>query len=121
MKLDAVAFRLLRRQASNCPIEVKTGMTDRVQQAEELAATALGFIAADPELLSRFLALSGIEPSAIRTAAREPGFLAGVLNFIAAHEPTLLAFAEHAAIKPEAVLKAMRMLPQGDDRYEAST
>ena len=121
MKLDAVAFRLLRRQASNCPIEVKTGMTDRVQQAEELAATALGFIAADPELLSRFLALSGIEPSAIRTAAREPGFLAGVLNFIAAHEPTLLAFAQHAAINPEAVLKSVRLLPQGDDRYEAST
>jgi Protein of unknown function (DUF3572) len=96
-------------------------MVTGVQQAEEIAATALGFIAADPQLLPRFLALSGIEPSAIRAAAQEPGFLAGVLNFIAAHEPTLLAFAEHAAINPEAVLKAMRMLPQGDDRYERST
>jgi len=96
-------------------------MVTEVRQAEEIAATALGFIAADPQLLPRFLALSGIEPSAIRAAAQEPGFLAGVLNFIAAHEPTLLAFAEHAAINPEAVLKAMRMLPQGDDRYERST
>ena len=96
-------------------------MVTRVQQAEEIAAIALGFIAADPQLLPRFLALSGIEPSAIRAAAQEPGFLAGVLNFIAAHEPTLLAFAEHAAINPEAVLKAMRLLPQGDDRYERST
>jgi hypothetical protein len=96
-------------------------MVTRVQQAEDIAAAALGFIAADPELLPRFLALTGIEPSAIRAAAQEPGFLAGVLNFIAAHEPTLLAFAAHAAIDPQAVLKAMRMLPQGDDRYEAST
>jgi hypothetical protein len=96
-------------------------MVTGVQQAEEIAATALGFIAADPQLLPRFLALSGIEPSAIRAAAEEPGFLAGVLNFIAAHEPTLLAFAEHAAINPQAVLEAMRMLPQGDDRYERST
>jgi hypothetical protein len=96
-------------------------MTNQVQHAEEIAAAALGFIAADPELLSRFLALTGIEPSAIRAAAREPGFLAGVLNFIAAHEPTLLAFAAHATVNPEAVLKAMRVLPQGDDRYEGST
>jgi Protein of unknown function (DUF3572) len=96
-------------------------MTKGIQQSEEIAVAALGFVAADPELLPRFLALTGIEPSAIRAAAREPGFLAGVLHFIAGHEPTLLAFAGQAGIKPEAVLAAMRLLPQGDDRYEAST
>ena len=63
----------------------------------------------------------GIEAQAIRSAAREPGFLAGVLQFIVAHEPTLIAFAEYAGIAPAAVLKAMRSLPQGDDSYEAST
>lgn len=89
--------------------------------AEEIAVAALGFIAADPELLSRFLALTGIEPHAIRRAAEEPGFLAGVLHFIVAHEPTLFAFAESTGSKPEAVHQAMRQLPQGDDRYDAST
>ena len=64
--------------------------------AEEMAIAALGFIAADPTLLPRFLAITGIEAQAIRSAAREPGFLAGVLQFIVAHEPTLIAFAEHA-------------------------
>ena len=44
-----------------------------------------------------------------------------MLQFIVAHEPTLIAFAEHAGIAPAAVLKAMRALPQGDDSYEAST
>jgi hypothetical protein len=89
--------------------------------AEDIAIAALGFIAADPALLPRFLAITGIEAQAIRTAAREPGFLAGVLQFIVAHEPTLMAFAENAGMEPTAVLKAMRALPQGDDRYEAST
>ena len=73
-----------------------------------MAIAALGFIAADPTLLPRFLAITGIEAQAIRNAAREPGFLAGVLQFIVAHEPTLIAFAEHAGIEPAAVLKAMR-------------
>ena len=83
-------------------------MADRQAQAEDIAVAALGFIAADAELLPRFLAITGIEPQAIRTAAREPGFLAGVLQFIVAHEPNLMRFAEEAGVKPAAVLKAMR-------------
>jgi hypothetical protein len=89
--------------------------------AEDVAIAALGFIAADAALLPRFLAITGIEAQAIRNAAREPGFLAGVLQFIVAHEPTLMAFAENTGIEPTAVLKAMRALPQGDDSYDAST
>ena len=89
--------------------------------AEQIAITALGFIASDPTLLARFLAVTGIEVGQIREAAREAGFLAGVLQFIAAHEPTLLAFAQNAEIEPASVLQAMRHLPQGDDRYDAST
>lgn len=86
-----------------------------------MAIAALGFIAADGELLPRFLAITGIEAGSIRAAAQEPGFLAGVLHFIVAHEPTLIAFAETAGIAPSAVLGAMRALPQGDDRHEGST
>lgn len=91
------------------------------QNPEEIAVAALTFVAGDPLLLSRFLAITGIDPGQIRQAAGEPGFLAGVLQFIAAHEPTLLAFAENAGFAPDAVLKALRTLPQGDDRYDAST
>jgi hypothetical protein len=91
------------------------------EDAETIAISALGFIASDPELLPRFLAISGIEASSIRRAAGEPGFLAGVLQFIVAHEPTLLRFAEASGTPPGAVLSAQRALPQGDDSYEAST
>ena len=89
--------------------------------AEAIAISALGFVASEPELLQRFLAITGIEASAIRRAASEPGFLAGVLQFIVAPEPTLLRFAEATGTPPGAVLSAQRALPQGDDSYEGST
>ena len=90
------------------------------ENAEALAIRALGFVAADPELLPRFLAISGIDAGAIRQAAREPGFLAGVVQFIVAHEPTLMRFAEETGTPPAAVGKALRALPLGDDNHEHS-
>ncbi|MGB3500921.1 MAG: DUF3572 domain-containing protein [Mesorhizobium sp.] len=90
-------------------------------QAEALAVQALAFIASDPALLPRFLAITGIEANAIRAAAMQPGFLAGVLQFILAHEPTLMQFAEQAEIAPEAVGRACRALPDGGEEYERST
>ena len=79
---------------------------ERQAAAEDLAVTALGFIAAEPERLGRFLALSGIGPDSIRAAAREPQFLAGVLDHIVADERLLLAFAAENDIDPEAVMRA---------------
>ncbi|MEQ1939083.1 DUF3572 domain-containing protein [Mesorhizobium sp. CN5-321] len=90
------------------------------EQAEAVAVRALGFIAADPDLLPRFLAITGIEASAVRRAAAEPGFLAGVLQFVLAHEPTLMRFCEETATPPADVGQAMKALPQGDDSYDRS-
>lgn len=91
------------------------------QQAQTIAVTALSYIAADPVLLPRFLALTGIEAGAIRQAAREPGFLAGVLQFVVAHEATLLGVSQATGIAPKALTTALRSLPTGDDSYLAST
>ena len=99
-------------------------MADETQKradAESLAIQALGFVAADPELLPRFLAITGIEAHSIRQAAGEPGFLAGVLNFILAHEPTLMRFSEETGIPPARVGAALRALPFGDDSHHIST
>jgi hypothetical protein len=99
-------------------------MTDNAsmrEQAEAIAVRALGFVAADPELLPRFLAITGIEASSIRRAAAEPGFLAGVLQFILAHEPTLIRFSEETGTPPESVGKALKALPLGSDDYDIST
>ncbi len=90
------------------------------EEAEAVAVRALGFIASDPELLPRFLAITGIEANSVRRAAREPGFMAGVLQFILAHEPTLMRFAEETGTPPASVGKALRALPLGDDNHERS-
>lgn len=86
--------------------------------AEALAIRALAFIAADATLLPRFLALTGIEAKDVRAAAQEPGFLAGVLQFVLAHEPTLMQFAAESGIDPASVGRACRALPFGVDDQE---
>ena len=87
--------------------------------AVELAVSALAFIAGAPSELSRFLALTGIAPEAIRVAAAEPGFLGGVLAYISGNERTLLAFAGKAGIAPEEVEKARLVLADADGEREA--
>ena len=90
----------------------------RRQAAHELAIAALGFIASDTDELSRFLALSGIDPGSIRIAAQEPGFLGGVLAYISGNERTLLAFATSASVGPEEIEKARLVLTGGDCQRE---
>jgi hypothetical protein len=89
-------------------------------EAAKIAIQGLGFIAGDPELLRRFLAITGIEAANIRASAREPGFLAGVLQFILAHEPTARRFAEESGIDPGSIQTARRILPLGDDSHDRS-
>ena len=84
----------------------RSGTRQDRHAAEALAVAALGFIAGEPERLGRFLAMSGIGPDSIRAAAREPQFLLGVLDHLAADEALLLAFAAENSIPPNAVIKA---------------
>jgi uncharacterized protein DUF3572 len=80
------------------------------EAAQNMAVQALAYLAGEPEHLARFLALSGIGPQAIRTAATDPQFLAGVLDFVVGDERLLVAFADHIQVKPEAVLRAQAEL-----------
>jgi hypothetical protein len=91
----------------------KSSNEERHAAAEGLAIAALGFIAAEPDRLGRFLALTGIGPESIRNAAREPRFLAGVLDHVAADEDLLLAFAAEREVDPEHVMLARDLLVGG--------
>jgi hypothetical protein len=82
----------------------------QAEAASALAIAALRFIAEEPERLRVFLALTGIDPQAIRAAAQEPGFLLGVLDHLAGDESLLLAFARESEIDPEDVRVAHRVL-----------
>jgi chromosome segregation ATPase len=80
------------------------------EDAETIAAEALNFIASDAARLVRFLDLSGLDPSSVRTAARSAGFLAGVLDYICGDEALLVAFAEKSSLDPSAVAQARKSL-----------
>jgi hypothetical protein len=88
--------------------------SDRLEAAVELAIAALAFIANERDELSRFLALTGIDHNSIRAAAKEPGFLGGVLAYIAGNERTLLAFAAHAGVAPQDIDRARVILAGAD-------
>ena len=86
--------------------------------AESLAIQALAFLAAEPERLSRFLAVTGIGPHEIRAAARESQFLVGVLDYLAGDEPLLIAFSAELQVDPADIVHARSVLgdpPVGRD------
>jgi len=83
------------------------------EAAEGLAIQALTFIAQDGERLGRFLAVTGIGPAEIRTAAHEPGFLAGVLDYVAADQRLMESFAAEAGLDPAEIDKAHHALGGG--------
>lgn len=80
------------------------------EEAEAVAADALGYLAHDMEHLGRFLALAGIGPADLRDAASEPGFLIGVLEFYMGHEALLLAFCEARGLRPTTIATARHAL-----------
>lgn len=83
-------------------------------EAEALAVRALAWLAADAELIGRFLALSGAGPADLRARAAEPEFLGFVLDYLVADETMLLAFAAAEGIRPELAMRARAALPGGD-------
>ena len=80
------------------------------EAAQSLAIEALGFLASDMERLEPFLSLSGLDPSRLREAAAQPGFLPGVLDYICSNERLLLAFAGECGCGPEAITRAQAIL-----------
>ncbi|SOC93310.1 Protein of unknown function [Rhizobium sp. AN5] len=73
---------------------------------QETAAAILGWLANEPEMLGRFLALSGLQANMLRHAANDPGFLAGLTDFLMSHEPDLMAFCAATDTSPETVAAA---------------
>jgi len=89
---------------------MKAPLRLRREAAEMLAIQALGFIAGDGERLLHFVNMTGITAGDIRAAAREPSFLAGVLEHMLAEESLLLAFAAEVGIDPAEVARAKSVM-----------
>ncbi len=74
---------------------------------------ALAHVAGDPDLGPRFLALSGLDATALRAGAGDPSMLAAVIEFLAGRESDLVACADAIGIKPEALAHAGVALSEG--------
>jgi hypothetical protein len=95
---------------------MKSGSRAARETAEMLAIQVLAFIAEDGEKLTRFLDATGLAPEQIRAAARERGFLAGVLEHMLADENLLIGFADSVGIDPADVARAHDALSRGSGR-----
>ncbi len=73
------------------------------EEAETMALAGLGFLAEDSARLSRFLAMTGIEPDQLRTVAGAPETLLAVLDYLLGDESLLLVFAASKGFAPETV------------------
>ena len=85
------------------------------EAAQTVALDVFQRLAADPERLGRFLALSGLDPRSIRQAAAEPGFLPAILEHVAGDEALLVAMANELGLPPERLAEARhRLAPEAD-------
>lgn len=85
--------------------------------AETLALEALGEIASDADLLSRFLTATGLAPDELRARASDPHLLAGVLDFLMADEAAAAAFCGARRLKPETLQRLRAALPGGEPSW----
>ncbi len=64
----------------------------------------------DERRAERLLTLSGLTPDQLRDGLTDAAVLSAVLDFLAAHEPDLLAAAEALGVPPERISAAQRSL-----------
>ena len=88
------------------------------EDAEAIAIKALAFLSSDMDLMSRFLALSGLDLSDLRDVAGESGFQAALLDFLLSDDSLILTFASNNGFAPEDVMLAKHRL---DPMSQAST
>jgi hypothetical protein len=75
---------------------------------DALALRALGWIVNDPERISRFFAVTGLDPDNLRKRIADPALHQAIFAFLAAHEPDLLACAAELAVSPETLADPAR-------------
>ena len=75
-----------------------------------MALLALGWILQDERRSQRLLDLTGLTPDGMRAAITEPSLQIAVLEFLANHEPDLIAAGEALDMDPATILAAREEL-----------
>lgn len=79
-----------------------------------MAIDILSFIASEEQHLRKFILVTGLEPSSIRSEANSTDFLIGVLDFIMSDDSMLLVFSAHKNVDPNLIKAARHALAPGD-------
>ncbi|MDF2809355.1 MAG: hypothetical protein K0S56_386 [Microvirga sp.] len=87
-------------------------------RAEWIAIAVLGTIAKQPDRLTQFLTLTGIEPMAIRVLAEDPRFLAGVVDYVAENPSLAAIIMSELALHPADLSMAQYALRNSKPRRE---
>ena len=78
--------------------------------AEAVAIAIFRALVGVPERAAAFMSAGGLDPGTIRRASADPGFLAAVLDHVAADENLLLDLSGDTGIPPERIMAARRLL-----------
>ena len=87
-------------------------MRERMTQdrAETIAIDGLAFLAGLPEQIDRFLSLSGIDVSTLRTGAGNPDVLRAVLDFLLTDDTLVTGYCAEHELEPRDLHMAHRIL-----------
>jgi hypothetical protein len=80
--------------------------------ARAIALVALATALSDERRARRFLDLTGIGTDELRERVADPALLAGLIRFLEAHEPDLVAVAQAMDVKPESLVTARLVLEE---------
>ncbi len=82
--------------------------------ADTVAIRALGWLAANDDLLPVFLGSTGAEIADLRASAGDPVFLGSVLDFLMMDDAWVVAFCDDAGLPYDAPMRARQALPGGE-------
>jgi len=83
-------------------------------RAEEVALLALGWLVGNDDLLPVFQGASGVSAEDLRAGARDPVFLASVLDFLMMDDAWVIAVSDHLGVPYDTLFQIRQSLPGGD-------
>lgn len=87
------------------------------ESAETTALQALGWLLSQPDDLAGFLNASGAAPGDLAALARDPQFLAALVDFLLETDDRVLACTRDLGLPPTALGEARQGLPGGRDPH----
>ncbi len=85
--------------------------------AEWVAIQALGWLAANDEVMPVFLSATGADAGDLRERATDPAFLVSVLDFLMQDDAWVMAFCDAQGLTYDRPMRARQALPGGQDMH----